>query len=117
MTLFREIRHKGRYVAGRVLCVSLMVYAGYHAIEGERGLKSWWRVTQALDVAKAEQKTAQAERERLEHRVGLMRRKGLDRDMLDERTRLMLNLARPDEIIIFYDRRWPETGPARSPKR
>lgn len=117
MSLLREIRHRGRYAAGRVLCVCIMVYAGYHAYEGERGLKAWWRVTGELDAARAEQSKAKAERDRLGHRVGLLRRESLDTDMLDERVRLMLNLARPDEIIILYgDKLTDQPAPQRRPR-
>jgi cell division protein FtsB len=42
-----------------------------------------------------------AERDALDHRVGLLRPEHLDRDMLDERAREMLNLAGPNEIVIL----------------
>ena len=37
----------------------------------------------------------------LERRVNLLRPEHLDRDMLDERVRSQLNLAAPNEIVIF----------------
>ena len=43
----------------------------------------------------------EAERSTLERRVDLLRPDHLDRDMLDERARSQLNLAAPNDIVIF----------------
>jgi len=42
---------------------------------------------------------------RLESRTALLRPDNLDRDMLDERARLMLNYSHPDDIIIIQPQR------------
>ena len=39
-------------------------------------------------------------REDYERRISLLRSEHLDADMLDERARIMVGLARPDEIIL-----------------
>jgi cell division protein FtsB len=43
----------------------------------------------------------EAERSTLERRVDLLRADHLDRDMLDERARVQLNLAGPNDTVIF----------------
>jgi cell division protein FtsB len=43
----------------------------------------------------------QAERSQLDARVALLRPDNLDPDMLEERARVMLNFAHPNEIIIL----------------
>ena len=40
-------------------------------------------------------------RESNEHRIALFRRETLDPDMMEERARAYMNVAHPDEIIIF----------------
>ena len=64
---------------------------------------------QALDAIKAAQSTAEleairAERAVWERRVGLLRSDNLDPDMLDERARVLLNLAQPNELILQVSR-------------
>ena len=85
-----------------VLGIGALVYLGYHFFEGERGLKASWSVDQRLARATAERDKLAAERSQIESRVGLLREKSLDRDMLDERIRQMLNLAQPGDLVILY---------------
>ena len=103
MTLVRDMRERMRHVVVPVLCTAALVYFGYHAVQGERGLLSWLRLTQQIAVAEAELDILSAERRELEHRARLLRPEGLDPDLLDERARLILGLAHPNELIILYD--------------
>jgi cell division protein FtsB len=45
---------------------------------------------------------AQAEEDLLLRHVALLRPQSLDRDMLDEQVRLVLNLAHPDDLVILW---------------
>ena len=101
MALLAEIRRRARDVAGPVLMVAVAGYFGYHAVEGDRGLIAWWQVTQQLKNATATFDRVHGEREALEHRVSLLGNDKLDPDLLDERAHAMLNLARPDEVMIL----------------
>jgi cell division protein FtsB len=38
----------------------------------------------------------------MEQRVALLSNTSLDLDMLEERARVMLNFAHPDDLVIFY---------------
>jgi cell division protein FtsB len=101
MVFAAELKKRARSIAGPVLGVSLACYFTYHLVEGERGLSAWLHLSQQLKDAKAMQVAVRAERDALDHRVGLLRPEHLDRDMLDERAREMLNLAGPNEIVIL----------------
>ena len=79
-------------------------YFAYHAVEGDRGLRSWLKLRQEIADAKSSEAELAAERERLERRVALLRPESLDRDMLEERARAVLNLARPEDRVILLDR-------------
>ncbi|HSD34245.1 MAG TPA: septum formation initiator family protein, partial [Alphaproteobacteria bacterium] len=79
-------------------------YFAYHAVEGDRGLRSWLKLRQEIADAKSSEAELAAERDRLERRVALLRPESLDRDMLEERARAVLNLARPEDRVILLDR-------------
>lgn len=104
MSLFWEIRRRARHVVLPVVCVSVMAYSAYHIVQGERGLKRWWSLQQEIAEAETRRDRVAAERERLHYRAGLMRQGELDLDMVDEQARRMLNVARRNEVVIFYAR-------------
>ena len=101
MTMWTEIKRRGRDVVGPVLGFCAAGYFIYHSIEGERGLVAYARLSNDVAQAKLQFEEANAERKALERRVNLLRSDHLDADMLEERARLMLNLVRPDEIVIL----------------
>lgn len=112
MALMREIRRRAKHVIGPMLMVSVAAYFGYHAVEGDRGLIAWWQVTQELKNANATYARVHDEREALERRVALLGPDKLDLDLLDERAHAMLDLAGPDEVVIFDN---PAAAPAPPP--
>ena len=97
------MRHNGRWrhAVTPVLCVAAVVYFGYHAIQGDRGLLAWLHLTQQITRAEAIVNTAAAERYRLERMTRRLRPESLDADLLDERARRTLGLAKPAEVIIL----------------
>lgn len=100
----RWLRAIARFTRGKVVpftCLLVLVYFGYHALEGERGLLAWLEVSQRVEDASASLALVTKEREALERRVSSLRPESLDPDMLDERARFMLNLARPNEVVIY----------------
>jgi cell division protein FtsB len=92
---------RGRLIP--VCCALLLVYFGYHAIQGDRGLLSWVKLSDQIGEARIALDVTADERATLERKVALLRPEGLDPDMLDERARYMLSLARPDEVVIYID--------------
>ncbi|MBC6439401.1 MAG: septum formation initiator family protein [Rhodospirillales bacterium] len=86
-----------------VLGMCVVVYFGYHAIQGQHGVIMLLSHERRIAQAEVELAAAKAEEERLAHHVALLRPQSLDRDMLDEQVRLVLNLAHPDEIVILRD--------------
>jgi cell division protein FtsB len=107
MMVIHEIRKRAGFIAGPVLGISLMCYFGYHLVQGERGLRSWLRLTQEIKVAKTQLGQLDGERARLDRRASLLRPDHLDRDMLDEQSRATLNLAGPNEIVILRNGKQP----------
>lgn len=97
--LFRKIGA----IAGQLVGATVMGYFAYHAVEGDRGLIALWNTRFEIERADRELAAATAERSAIEHRVKLLRPESLDRDMLEERARVMLGVIGPGELIIPVD--------------
>jgi cell division protein FtsB len=95
------IQRSARAALGPVLGFCVVGYFAYHSFEGERGLYAYLRLTEEVRTAREHRDDVRAERIALERRVALLRADSLDRDMLDEQARALLNYARPDEIVIL----------------
>ena len=108
MSLLLEIRRRARHVIGPLIGVCIAGYFAYHAIQGERGLISWLQLNQQIKAAEVTLAETAAERAALARRVALLRPDNLDRDMLEERARLILNLAGTDEVVILNGTRPPQ---------
>ncbi|NBT85765.1 MAG: septum formation initiator family protein [Alphaproteobacteria bacterium] len=89
-----------REVIGPLLALCFMLYFLYHIFQGERGLLSWLRLQQKIVDDEKVLLSLQSQREILEHKVYLLRPDSLDKDMLEERVRLLLNFGRADEVVI-----------------
>lgn len=111
MILLHEIRKRARHVAGPVLAIAVFSYFAYHSVQGDRGLIAWLQLEQQVEIAEATLEKVSRERGALEHRARLLRPDNLDPDMLDERARQVLSIARPDEIVIL-DKGAAATAPA-----
>lgn len=101
MAVWDELKRRALDVIGPVLGFCTVGYFAYHSVEGDRGLFALIRLSEQIQEARAQLDELSAERKGLERRVSNLRPDHLDPDMLDERARLILNLARPDEIIIL----------------
>ncbi|RZI46514.1 FtsB family cell division protein [Candidatus Finniella inopinata] len=88
---------------GPLLGLCLLIYFAYHIFQGERGFFAWMRLQKKIAEDEITLSTLQSQREILERQVHLLRPDNLDPDMLEERARLILNFARPDEVIIYNE--------------
>ena len=102
-TSFTSRPRRLRFMLGPLLGVCLLIYFVYHIFQGERGLFAWIRIQQKISEDEVILTNLQSQREILERQVHLLRPDNLDPDMLEERARLILNFARPDEVIIYND--------------
>ena len=104
MGLAREISRRLPGISAQLLLACLGVYFAYHAVEGERGLNAWWRLSQKVELAQATLNVVSSQRAALEARAALLGPSGVDSDMLEEQARVMLNFGRPDEIVIMMQK-------------
>ena len=89
------------YILGPLIALLLMIYFGYHIVQGERGLFSWMRLRQKISESEQHLAEIQSEKETLERRVHLLRPNSVDQDMLEQRAREVLNLGHSDEVVIY----------------
>src|SRR5215468_8606246 len=105
MNMSPEFKKRLRQAIGPSVGACLFGYFVYHAIEGDRGVMAWLRMSQQLAESKATLATLQGERQKVQNRVALLST-SIDPDLLDERARLMLNVAEPaDRLVILSDPR------------
>ncbi len=97
-----------RFVLGPLLGGCLLIYFVYHIFQGERGLFSWIRLQQKIAEDEKVLADLQSQREVLERQVNLLLPDSLDQDMLEERARIILNFARPDEVVIYNETLGPK---------
>jgi len=96
----RETRKRTRQVVGPVLAITLTTYFLYHTIQGERGLVAYATLSEQARVAEWRLDRLRAQRLEIERNVSLLRPDSLDLDMLEERSRAVLNLVDDDDFII-----------------
>ena len=102
MAFFRDMKRAIRTTALPCVFIGVAVYFGANAIDGERGTRAAALRTDYLETRRSDLARAEAERDLWDRRVGALRSNRIDRDMLDERARAMLNLVDPDEVIVQY---------------
>ncbi|MDX2143966.1 MAG: septum formation initiator family protein [Rhodospirillaceae bacterium] len=96
----QEFSRKARQVLGPLMGAAVMVYFGYHAVQGDRGLIAWWNLRFEIERTEASLREVTAAKQAIAHRVALLRSESLDPDMLEERARVMLGAVHPNDIIV-----------------
>jgi cell division protein FtsB len=84
-----------------LLFAAVFGYFGYHIVNGDRGLLAMIHLQNEVRTAQQNLVETRATLRIWENRVSLLRTGSLDPDMLDERARALLHVARPDEVVIF----------------
>ncbi len=102
MNIVRTAQRAVQAMIPPVLFLSLAGYFATNARNGDHGLRAYAMRQQQLITAQAEQKAAEAERDAWEVRVAGLRANHIDPDTLDERSRAMLNLADPTDVVVPY---------------
>ena len=81
--------------------IGLFVYFSYHLILGERSLIRYMTLQKSI-ASLEEQSTKMADdHKRLETKVAMMRPGSINKDLLEERARIVLGFRRPGEVDIL----------------
>ena len=90
-----------RFVAP-VATIMILGYFGFHAFDGQYGIRAHIVMKSKIDIQQVQLADLVKRRELLEHRVSLLQRGSMERDMIDEHVRRQLNMIREDEIVLLY---------------
>ena len=102
MAVVQWLKQRTKPLVFPLIFLSITAYFGWNATQGDRGLVAFAQRKVLLQKVQDDQAAAKTERDALETRVAGLRSENLDTDTLDERSRAMLNLAQPNEVIIKY---------------
>lgn len=83
------------------ICLLITVYFSYHAVHGARGLRRMNQVTEEIRLATQIAQQTRQEKELLQRKVKALSADSLDLDQLEESAMRVLNMGRPDDMIIF----------------
>ena len=102
MSFGRELKRRVKSAVPSVVLMGVAAYFGWSATQGDRGLQAYARQQDQLRLAQVELTRTEAEVDVWERRVAALRNNRLDPDALDERSRAMLNLADPTDVVVMY---------------
>ncbi|WP_158811548.1 septum formation initiator family protein [Beijerinckia sp. L45] len=80
-------------------------YFVWHAINGERGLKTNDEYERSITMLRGEYAAVQSERAQWQHRIDLMRGETIDRDLLEEEARVLLDRVHKNDLVVFLSPR------------
>jgi len=83
-----------------VIGICLTIYFSYHAIQGNRSYLRLMSLNAGISETTQEYKILKSERDVIEKKVVMMRPGTINRDLLEERVRLVLGYRHPDEKTI-----------------
>ncbi len=81
---------------------AVVSYFSYHAYHGNRGLHAKREYKERIAQLKDEMEQVTSEKTALERRVSLMRSEHVERDLLEERARVILNNAHKNDVIVLF---------------
>ncbi len=79
----------------------LVVYFGFHSFCGERNIYRYFSLKKEIAMAQKEAAIYAKQKQNLQSKVQHLSDISLDTDLLDERARVVLNMAADDEFIIL----------------
>ena len=99
----RLFEHRGliRKNIVTLIGIGLFCYFSYHLIQGQRSAVRYLtlqKTIERMDVEKAELK---AQREELESKVSMLRPNSLNKDLLEERARIVLGFRKAGEMDVM----------------
>lgn len=85
-------------------CVTAAVvsYFSYHAYHGQRGIHAKREYKERIATLKQEIEQVSDQKTALERRVSLLRTEHVDRDLLEERARVILNNVHKNDVVVLF---------------
>lgn len=96
------IQQSLRSILPPAICLFLTAYFVWNALHGAHGIESYQQQLKLHEQAQQALHDAHQEQDIWRRRVTALGEQALDPDMLDERSRTMLNSTREGDIVIPY---------------
>ena len=80
---------------------SVSAYFIWHAVNGERGLKTKEEYRKVMADLVVENAGLRAEHEQYARRISMMRAEAVERDILEEEARVQLGRVHKNDVVIF----------------
>ncbi len=103
MGLFLDLQAKLKDSLWLIVVFLIFIYFSFYTINGERGLLRYMYLSKEIKYAQEIADKYSTEKKLLEQQVRLLSSNSLDLDMLEERTRMVLNYAADDEFVLLDD--------------
>lgn len=87
-----------------LLGLGLCFYFSYHLLQGERSYFRYLSLQQQISDMHTENEKLKADRASLESRVAMMRSGSIDKDLLEERARIVLGFRHQGEKDILVEK-------------
>lgn len=87
-----------------VICLVMLGYFGFHAVEGKHGLEARAVLLKRASELDSRLARLEVDRLRLVRNVDLMSDNRLDPDMLAEQARRVLVMTHPDDVVLLPSR-------------
>ena len=101
MQLFQEIRRRIRHLVAPLFWLVLTFYFGYHAVNGERGLRRLFELKQEIQIASQVAEEVALRRSEMERKVRQLSPQSIDVDTLEESARTLLNMGQDGDYVIL----------------
>ena len=101
MQLFQEIRRRIRHLITPLFWLVLTIYFGYHAVNGERGLRRYFELKQEIQIASQVAEEVALRRAEMEKKVRQLSPQSIDVDTLEESARSLLNMGQEGDYVIL----------------
>jgi cell division protein FtsB len=79
-------------------------YFVWHAVNGERGLKTNDEYEQKMAALRGELEGLKSEHALWDHKIALLSGRAIDRDLLDEEARALLGRVNRNDLVVFLPR-------------
>jgi cell division protein FtsB len=83
------------------VCCALLGYFAWHAWKGPRGYPYFEGLEARVAQLTQKHDALEAQRQKLEGKVALLRPDSIDPDLLEEMARANLEMVRPTDLVVF----------------
>ena len=101
MNLRRDLIRRFRRVWGSLFWLTLIFYFGYHAVNGERGLRRLFELRQEIKATRRIAEEVAMRRAETERKVKALSPQSMDVDMLEESARSSLNMGQDGDFVVL----------------